>query len=66
MGDYSSVNSTKNVYNSIAEHFSNTRYSVWGSIKDFTDTIPDYSLVADVGCGMEEYFEKVNSIHNWF
>lgn len=51
MGDYSSIDSTKNVYNSIAEHFSNTRYSVWGSIKEFTDTIPEYSLVADVGCG---------------
>lgn len=51
MGDYTSVNSTKKVYNSIADHFSNTRYSVWGSIKEFTDTIQDFSLVADVGCG---------------
>jgi tRNA (uracil-5-)-methyltransferase TRM9 len=51
MDSISSIISTKNVYNSIAEHFSDTRYSVWGSIKAFTDTIPDYSLVADVGCG---------------
>lgn len=39
------------VYDDIASHFDETRYSVWKCLRDFLDTIPAYSLVGDIGCG---------------
>ncbi len=41
----------KTVYNKIANDFSRTRYKVWGGVKQFIDTIPMGSMVADIGCG---------------
>jgi len=41
----------KTVYNMIANDFSRTRYKVWGGVKQFLDTIPMDSVVADIGCG---------------
>jgi SAM-dependent methyltransferase len=35
----------------IATDFSRTRYKVWGGVKQFLDTIPMDSVVADIGCG---------------
>ena len=45
----------KDVYNSIAEHFSHTRYKPWPSVKEFIDELPQYSLVGDIGCGNGKY-----------
>ena len=41
----------KDVYNSIAPHFSHTRYKPWPGVVDFLTSIPKHALVADVGCG---------------
>jgi SAM-dependent methyltransferase len=38
-------------YNTIAQDFSKTRYSVWGGVRTFLDSLPPQSLVGDIGCG---------------
>ena len=43
------------VYEKIAPHFSNTRYKPWPMIVDFLNSLPDCSIVADVGCGNGKY-----------
>eukprot|EP00761_Pharyngomonas_kirbyi_P001734 gb/GECH01001738.1/.p1 GENE.gb/GECH01001738.1/~~gb/GECH01001738.1/.p1 ORF type:complete len:266 (+),score=63.88 gb/GECH01001738.1/:1-798(+) len=43
------------VYNTIAPHFSHTRFSMWPSVKNFLLDLPDASLVADIGCGNGKY-----------
>jgi len=43
------------VYDKIAPHFSHTRYKPWPKVKEFLDSIPDDSLIADVGCGNGKY-----------
>lgn len=45
----------KDVYNSIAQHFSHTRYKPWPSVKKFIDSLPEHSLVGDIGCGNGKY-----------
>lgn len=47
----------KDVYNKIAPHFSNTRYKPWPQVAKFLDGLPEYSLVADVGCGNGKYLK---------
>lgn len=44
------------VYESIAAHFSASRYKEWPRIASFIQTLPPFSLVADVGCGNGKYF----------
>ena len=44
-----------NVYENIAEHFSDTRHSPWPKVKRFLLDIEAGSLVADVGCGNGKY-----------
>lgn len=44
------------VYNAIAPHFSATRFAVWPRVKEFIESIPYASIVADVGCGNGKYF----------
>lgn len=39
------------VYDRIAEHFSQTRYKQWPIIENFLHQLPPNSLVADIGCG---------------
>ena len=41
----------KDVYNKIAKPFNLTRYVLWNHITTFIQNIPDYSLIADIGCG---------------
>nr|XP_033804703.1 alkylated DNA repair protein alkB homolog 8 isoform X2 [Geotrypetes seraphini] len=43
------------VYEEIAEHFSSTRHTPWPKIVDFLQTLPEGSIVADVGCGNGKY-----------
>lgn len=43
------------VYDSIADHFSDTRHSPWPKVADFLQRLPPFSLVADVGCGNGKY-----------
>ena len=44
------------VYDSIAKHFSATRYSVWPEVASFLHSLPSSCLVADLGCGNGKYF----------
>jgi tRNA (uracil-5-)-methyltransferase TRM9 len=39
------------VYESIAGHFSDTRYNIWPCIARFLDSLSSCSLVGDIGCG---------------
>lgn len=43
--------SVKKVYNIIAPHFDNTRHYKWLWISEFMDTLPNNSLIYDIGCG---------------
>jgi SAM-dependent methyltransferase len=42
-----------NVYDTIAREFSHTRHSIWHSVRDFIDSIPNVPSIkiADIGCG---------------
>jgi ubiquinone/menaquinone biosynthesis C-methylase UbiE len=40
-----------NVYNNIANDFSNTRHKTWPSVAKFIDTFKETDLNADIGCG---------------
>lgn len=37
------------IYSQIATHFSDTRYKPWPKIAEFLESLPDGSIVADVG-----------------
>ena len=41
----------KNVYNYIANEFSDTRYRPWTCVEEFLDNVPKNSLIGDIGCG---------------
>ncbi|XP_029458309.1 alkylated DNA repair protein alkB homolog 8 [Rhinatrema bivittatum] len=43
------------VYEKIAGHFSSTRHTPWPKIVEFLLTLPEGSLVADIGCGNGKY-----------
>ncbi|KAI6659072.1 hypothetical protein LOD99_14748 [Oopsacas minuta] len=48
------------VYDSIAPHFSMTRYKPWPRVESFIQSLPHNSLVADLGCGNGKYLH-INS-----
>ena len=50
------------VYDKIATHFSHTRYKPWPQVAEFLNSLPKYSLVADVGCGNGKYLDVNNDI----
>ena len=41
----------KNVYNSISNEFSNTRYRPWSCVEVFMESFPSGSIIGDIGCG---------------
>lgn len=43
------------VYESIASHFSETRYKPWPKVSNFLNSLPIGSLVLDIGCGNGKY-----------
>lgn len=43
------------VYEKIADHFSDTRYKPWPQVEHFLKTLPKHSVVCDVGCGNGKY-----------
>lgn len=53
----------KDVYEDIAEHFDDTRYYVWGPIKEFIDSIPSGSLLMDIGFGNGKHFYRKDLIN---
>ena len=60
------------VYEKIAPHFSKTRGYLWNQVKLFIQTIPETSLVADIGCGNgknsleAKYFPIVSDVSSNF
>ncbi|KAK5968657.1 Alkylated DNA repair protein alkB 8 [Trichostrongylus colubriformis] len=50
------------VYESIASHFDETRFSHWSGVKRFLSSLPDFSLVYDVGCGNGKYLVMEDSL----
>lgn len=52
------------IYSKIAEHFSQTRYKVWPSVKQFMDEIPDNASVLEVGCGNGKNLEYLERVQN--
>jgi tRNA (uracil-5-)-methyltransferase TRM9 len=51
------------VYNEIAQHFSQTRYKPWPIVGDFLETRPRHSLGVDVGCGNGKYLAINDSLY---
>jgi tRNA (uracil-5-)-methyltransferase TRM9 len=43
------------VYEQIANKFNHTRFSHWNAVKEFLNSLPKYSLVADIGTGNGKY-----------
>jgi tRNA (uracil-5-)-methyltransferase TRM9 len=43
------------VYDTIAQHFSDTRYKPWPQVVAFLEALPEGASVADVGCGNGKY-----------
>ena len=53
----------KDVYNTIASHFSSTRYKPWPAVVNFLNSLADHSKVADIGCGNGKYFTVNNKLN---
>ncbi|RKO84204.1 S-adenosyl-L-methionine-dependent methyltransferase [Blyttiomyces helicus] len=51
------------VYNLIADHFSDTRYKPWPVVDDFLRELPPGSVGADVGCGNGKYLQVNPALH---
>ena len=39
------------IYTKIAEHFSNTRFTIWDRVHEFIDSFQPNSKILDIGCG---------------
>ena len=48
------------MYETIASHFSDTRHTKWPRVAEFLRNLPNFSLVADVGCGNGKYLQGDN------
>ncbi|CAI4230741.1 unnamed protein product [Auanema sp. JU1783] len=48
-------NYVSEVYEKISSHFDETRHSSWKAVKKFLESLPDYSVMYDVGCGNGKY-----------
>ncbi|XP_055907239.1 alkylated DNA repair protein alkB homolog 8 [Eupeodes corollae] len=44
-----------NIYEKIANHFSETRHSPWPNVAQFLDAFPPGSIIVDIGCGNGKY-----------
>lgn len=55
----------KEVYDSIGEHFSHTRYKPWPRVAEYLNSLPAGSWLADIGCGNGKYL-GVNPKLLWF
>ena len=44
-------------YELIAARFSKTRTQIWSSVQRFLDSLPPYTVVADIGCGNGKNFD---------
>jgi len=51
------------IYNSISNHFDNTRHYIWPSVKEFIESLPKYSYIGDIGCGNGKNMEFLSNYH---
>lgn len=49
------IENVHNVYNEIGNHFSETRHTPWPNVEEFVSSIPNNSILIDVGCGNGKY-----------
>ena len=56
------VRHVHDIYEKIAEHFSDTRHSPWPRVAKFLKRLPAGSFVADIGCGNGKYLGINQSI----
>lgn len=50
------------VYNEIGAHFSETRHSPWPNVENFIKSLPNGSVLLDIGCGNGKYLGKVENL----
>uniref|UniRef100_A0A158P998 tRNA (carboxymethyluridine(34)-5-O)-methyltransferase n=1 Tax=Angiostrongylus cantonensis TaxID=6313 RepID=A0A158P998_ANGCA len=50
------------VYECIASHFDETRFSSWRAVNRFMSAVSPYSVVYDVGCGNGKYLAKNDNL----
>ena len=51
------------VYDKIATHFSHTRYKPWPQVENFLKSLPENSLILDIGCGNGKYLQSNDKIN---
>nr|CAD7425400.1 unnamed protein product [Timema monikensis] len=51
------------VYEEIADHFSDTRHKPWPNVLSFVQSLPPGALLVDVGCGNGKYFGHNSAIY---
>jgi ubiquinone/menaquinone biosynthesis C-methylase UbiE len=56
------IENVKDVYNNIAEKFSNTRYKAWNSTEKFIEKLEKNTKVLEVGCGNGKNLDLRNDI----
>jgi len=49
------IKSVNDVYKAIAKDFDATRFSLWSGVREFLDSLPGNTLMADIGCGNGKY-----------
>lgn len=49
------IENVHKVYNEIGSHFSETRHSPWPNVENFIRSLPDGSVMLDIGCGNGKY-----------
>lgn len=49
------IENVHKVYNEIGSHFSETRHSPWPNVMNYIRSLPDGSIILDVGCGNGKY-----------
>ena len=55
----------KDIYNSIAKEFSDTRYRPWTCVEEFLGKVPQKSYIADIGCGNGKNMKFRPDCHNF-
>lgn len=48
-------------YETVARHFSSTRYNAWPRVAEFVRSLEPGSLIADIGCGNGKYMKCVGA-----
>ncbi|KAE9028350.1 Alkylated DNA repair protein alkB 8 [Phytophthora rubi] len=52
-------------YETVAAHFSSTRHSPWPRVAQFVSSLPEGSMIADLGCGNGKYMKCVDAAQSF-